>query len=169
MAMGAAFERVFEIGPVFRADPSFTSRHMTEFTGVDMEMSWIESHEDVMAFEERLLQFTYQKVKETHGDEIKHLLGIDLVVPTVPFPRITMTRALEILKQANYQLPADRKGDIDPGGERALAKFVKDNYDHDFVYVTDWPITVRPFYHMRYADDATVTKSFDLIANGLEI
>ena len=169
MAMAAGFERVFEIGPVFRADPSFTSRHMTEFTGVDMEMSWIESHEDVMAFEERLLQFTYQKVKETHGDEIKRLLGVDLVVPAVPFPRITMTRALEILKQANYQLPADRKGDIDPGGERALAKFVKDNYDHDFVYVTDWPVTVRPFYHMRYADNPTVTKSFDLIANGLEI
>ena len=169
MAMAAGFERVFEIGPVFRADPSFTSRHMTEFTGVDMEMSWVESHEDVMAFEERLLQFTYQKVKETHGDEIKRLLGVDLVVPTVPFPRITMTRALEILKQAAYLLPADRKGDIDPGGERALAKFVKDNYDHDFVYVTDWPVTVRPFYHMRYADNPTVTKSFDLIANGLEI
>ena len=169
MAMAAGFDRVFEIGPVFRADPSFTSRHMTEFTGVDMEMSWVESHEDVMAFEERLLQYTYQKVKEVHGVEIKRLLGIDIVAPVVPFPRIPMARALEILKEVGYQIPADKKGDIDPGGERALAKYVKDQFNHDFVFVTDWPISVRPFYHMRYADNPGVTKSFDLIANGLEI
>lgn len=169
MAMAAGFDRIFEIGPVFRADPSFTSRHMTEFTGVDMEMSWVESHEDVMAFEERLLQYTYQKVKDVHGEEIKRLLGFDLVVPVVPFPRIPMARALEILKEVGYQIPADKKGDIDPGGERALAKYVKDQFNHDFVFVTDWPISVRPFYHMRYADNPGVTKSFDLIANGLEI
>ena len=71
MAMAAGFERVFEIGPVFRADPSFTSRHMTEFTGLDMEMSWIETHEDVMAFTERWLQYAYKRVKEQMGDEIK--------------------------------------------------------------------------------------------------
>ena len=70
MAMAAGFDRVFEIGPVFRADPSFTSRHMTEFTGVDMEMSWIESHEDVMAFQERWLQYTYRRVKDELGDVI---------------------------------------------------------------------------------------------------
>ncbi len=71
MAMAAGFERVFEIGPVFRADPSFTSRHMTEFTGVDMEMSWVDTHEDVMAFKERWLQYTLQKVKEhtRRGDQ----------------------------------------------------------------------------------------------------
>ncbi len=169
MAMAAGFERVFEIGPVFRADPSFTSRHMTEFTGVDMEISWVESHEDVMASEERLLQFTYQKVKEAHGEDIKRLLGVDIVVPQVPFPRIPMAEAVEILKQVNYQLPTDRKGDLDPGGERALAKYVKDKYDHDFVFVINWPIAVRPFYHMRFADNPGLTKSFDLIANGLEI
>jgi aspartyl/asparaginyl-tRNA synthetase len=164
MAMAAGFERIFEIGPVFRADPSFTSRHMTEFTGVDMEMSWVDSHEDVMAFQERLLQYTYARVKEAHGEQIKALLGFDLVVPEAPFPRITMARAIEILKEAGYQLPADKKGDIDPGGERTLAKWVKDNLNHDFVFVTDWPISVRPFYHMRYADNPGITKSFDLIA-----
>ncbi len=169
MAMAAGFERVFEIGPVFRADPSFTARHMTEFTGVDMEISWIASHEDVMAVEERLLQYTYQKVKEAHGEEIKRLMGVDLVVPQVPFPRLTMAQAIEILKSMDYQLPADRKGDLDPGGERALAKYIKQKYDHEFVYVTDWPITVRPFYHMRHAGNPGLTKSFDLIANGLEI
>ena len=169
MAMAAGFERIFEIGPVFRADPSFTSRHMTEFTGVDVEFSWIESHEDVMRFEENWLQYVYSRVKELHGDAIKELFGVDLVVPVVPFPRITMKEAVEILKSRGYTLPADKKGDIDPGGEREIAAYVKEKYNHDFVFITDWPISVRPFYHMRIPEDQNLTRSFDLIANGLEI
>ncbi len=169
MAMAAGFDGVFEIGPAFRADPSFTSRHMTEFTSVDMEMAWIESHEDVMSFEERWLQATYAAVKEAHGAEIKERYGVDLVVPSVPFPRLTMKEAYAILKEQNYALPPEKKGDIDPGGERLLGKYIKAKYDHDFVFITDWPATVRPFYHMRYADAPTTTKSFDLLGCGLEI
>ena len=75
MAMAAGFDRVFEIGPAFRADPSFTSRHMTEFTSVDMEFSWIDSHEDIMKCQEEMLQYTYQCVKDMHGTEIKERLG----------------------------------------------------------------------------------------------
>ncbi len=169
MAMAAGFERIFEIGPVFRADPSFTARHMTEFTGVDMEFSWIDSHEDVMAFEENWLQYVYARVKEQHGKMIKETFGVDLVVPQVPFPRIPMREAVEILKSRGYVMPADKKGDIDPAGEREIAAYVKEKFDHEFVFLTDWPITVRPFYHMRLAGDETLTRSFDLIANGLEI
>ena len=169
MAMAAGFENVFEIGPVFRADPSFTSRHMTEFTGLDMEMSWIGSHEDVMSFTERWLQYSYQQVKEKFGEEIKTVFGVDLQVPEVPFPHMSMAQAYEILKGLNYKLPPERKGDLDPGGERALAEYVKQKYGHDFVYVTDWPIAVRPFYHMRVSGDPGLTRSFDLLANGLEI
>ncbi|HOW91464.1 MAG TPA: aspartate--tRNA(Asn) ligase [Anaerolineaceae bacterium] len=169
MAMAAGFERIFEIGPVFRADPSFTARHMTEFTGVDMEFSWIDSHEDVMAFEENWLKYVYSRVKEQHGEMIKETFGVDLVVPQVPFPRIPMREAVEILKSRGYVMPADKKGDIDPAGEREIAAYVKEKFDHEFVFLTDWPITVRPFYHMRLAGDETLTRSFDLIANGLEI
>ncbi len=169
MAMAAGFERVFEIGPVFRADPSFTSRHMTEFTSIDMEMSWVESHEDVMAFEERMLQYVYRRVKDAHGEQIRQLFGFDLQVPVVPFPRIPMSEAVQILKQRNYTLPPDKKGDIDPGGERELGAYVKEKYNHDFVFLTDWPIGVRPFYHMRHPADPNLTLSFDLIACGLEI
>jgi aspartyl-tRNA synthetase len=169
MAMAAGFERIFEIGPVFRADPSFTSRHMTEFTGVDMEISWIDSHEDVMAFQENWLQYCYARVKELHGDAIKETFDVDLVVPQVPFPRIPMREAIEILKSRGYVMPADKKGDIDPAGEREIAAYVKEKYNHDFVFLTDWPVTVRPFYHMRLEGDDTLTRSFDLIANGLEI
>ena len=169
MAMAAGFERIFEIGPVFRADPSFTARHMTEFTGVDLEISWVDSHEDVMSMEERWLQYIYKRVKEAHGDAILEHFGVDLVVPEVPFPRIPMKEVVEILKSRGYALPADKKGDIDPGGEREIAAYVKEKYNHDFVFITDWPISVRPFYHMRIPEDQNLTRSFDLIANGLEI
>jgi aspartyl-tRNA synthetase len=169
MGMAAGFDRVFEIGPVFRADPSFTSRHMTEFTGIDMEMSWVDSHEDVMAFMERWLQYTLQKVQEIHGEEIKARLGFDLVVPEVPFPRITMKDAVEILKGRGYKLPPEKKGDIDPAGERELGNYVKEKYNHDYVFLIDWPIGVRPFYHMRHPEAPTLTRSFDLIGCGLEI
>lgn len=169
MAMSAGFERVFEFGPVFRADPSFTSRHMTEFTGVDMEISWIETHEDVMAMQERWLQFVYQRVKDVHGEQIREMFGHEMIVPTLPFPRIPMAEAVEILKSRGYQLPADKKGDIDPGGEREIAAYVMEKYNHEFVFLTDWPIAVRPFYHMRHPDNPGLTRSYDLIACGLEI
>lgn len=169
MAMAAGFERVFEIGPAFRADPSFTARHMTEFTSIDMEMSWVESHEDVMAFEENMLAYVYGRVKEAHGEQISKLMNVDLQVPSVPFPRITMAEAVEVLKKRGYTLPPEKKGDLDPAGERELGAYIKETYDHDFVFLTDWPIAVRPFYHMRYPDKPGITLSFDLIANGLEI
>ena len=169
MAMAAGFERVFEIAPAFRADPSFTSRHMTEFTSIDMEMSWVDSHEDVMAFEERWLAYVYQRVGETYGAQIRETFGVEIVPPALPFPRITMKEALAVLKERGYTPPPEKKGDIDPAGERLLGQYVQEKYGHDFVFLTDWPISVRPFYHMRYADDPSVTKSFDLLGKGLEI
>jgi len=169
MAQAAGFERIFEIGPVFRADPSFTSRHMTEFTGIDFEMSWINSHEDVMTFAEKLLAHAYQAVKEKHHDAIVENFGVELEVPQTPFPRMTMSEAYQILKSLDYKIPPEKKGDLDPGAERALGDFVKKEYGNDFVYVTDWPFTVRPFYHMLHPDNQALTRSFDLLGKGLEI
>jgi aspartyl-tRNA synthetase len=169
MAMAAGFEGVFEIGPVFRADPSFTSRHMTEFTSVDMEMSWIDSHEDVMSFEENLLLYAYRQVKDKHGDLIMKAFNTEIIIPEIPFPRVSMVEALEILKAEGYQLPPNKKGDLDPGGERVIAKYIRRKFNHEFVFITDWPIHVRPFYHMRYPGHPELTCSFDLICNGLEI
>jgi aspartyl/asparaginyl-tRNA synthetase len=68
-----------------------------------------------------------------------------------------------------YQLPAEKKGDLDPGGEREIGRWVKERHDHDFVFLTDWPVSVRPFYHMRHPDRPDLTRSFDLLAKGLEI
>ena len=169
MAMSAGYENVFEIGPVFRADPSFTSRHMTEFTGVDMEMSWIDSHEDVMVFMEHWLAYTYEKVIEKHADAVKETFNVDLEVPSIPFPRITMADAHQLLKEQGYKLPPEKLHDLDPGAERALGNYFKEKEGHDFVFVTDWPFDARPFYHMLYPDDREITRSFDLLGKGLEV
>jgi aspartyl-tRNA synthetase len=168
MAMAAGFGRVFEVGPVFRANPSFTSRHDTEFTSVDVEISWIDSHEDVMAFEERWLAHTLERVKETHGGQIEDTFETDVVVPTVPFPRVTLAEAKEMLREAGHEAPG-AEHDLDPPSERALSEIIKQQHGHEFAFVTDYPTTVRPFYHMRHPDQPTLTKSFDLLWRGIEL
>ena len=169
MAMAAGFERIFEIGPVFRANPSFTSRHDTEFTSVDTEISWIDSHEDVMAFEEGWLQYVLCKIEHQYGEEIHKEFGTDVVVPTTPFPRIPMAEAYKIVEGMGYQIPRASKGDLDPQAERLLSQYVQDKFGHEFVFVTNYPVGVRPFYHMRFPDQPDTTKSFDLLWKGLEV
>lgn len=170
MAMAAGMDRVFEIGPAFRADPSFTPRHSTEFTSVDMEMSWIESHHDLMEFEEAWLHHVLQTVKEKHGKEIAETFGVEVVIPSLPFPKVTMDEAQKILHDKGYAPPADtKKGDIDPHGERLLCGYAKEKYNHEFIFITDYPIEVRPFYHMHKEDVPSETKSFDLLWKWMEI
>lgn len=152
MAMAAGFERVFEIGPVFRAEPSMTPRHATEFTSVDIEMSWIDSHEDVMRFEERLLQYVINRVNDAHP--------LDVPVPALPFPRLTLAAAHERLREMGHVVaPTTKAGDIDPEGERLLC-------GDGFLFLTDYPSSLRPFYHMRQGE---LTRSFDLLWKGIEI
>src|SRR5947208_13504035 len=105
MAMAAGFGRVFEIGPVFRANPSFTSRHDTEFTSVDVEISWIDSHEDVMAFEEAWLAHALGVARAEHGVQIQETFGSEVVVPTLPFPRVTLVDAKRLLREHGHDAP----------------------------------------------------------------
>jgi aspartyl-tRNA synthetase len=168
MAMAAGFGKVFEVGPVFRANPSFTSRHDTEFTSVDTEISWIDSHEDVMNFEERWLAHTLALVKDAHGEQIAETFDTELVVPELPFPRITLEDAKAMLRDAGHGAPGEGQ-DLDPPSERALSAIVKQQRGNEFTFVTDYPTSVRPFYHMRYDDRPTVTKSFDLLWRGIEL
>lgn len=167
MAMAAGFDRIFEVGPVFRANPSFTSRHDTEFTSIDVEMSWIESHEDVMKHEEALLVYAISRISDVHGAEIKQLYGVDVVIPTLPFPRISLSEARRILFERGHTI--EHKADLDPAGERLLAEHIKEQFGHEFVFVIDYPVEVRPFYHQRKKSDPTLTKSFDLLWRGLEV
>jgi nondiscriminating aspartyl-tRNA synthetase len=168
MAIAAGIDKVFEIGPVFRAEPSFTSRHATEFTGVDVELAWITDVEDVMRFEERMLAHGLAKVAERHGEAIREVFGVEVAVPQVPFPRITMAEAQEILRGKGWD-PEGVKEDLDPEGERGVAAHTKEQTGHEFVFITHYPTGIRPFYHMRPADRPDLTLSFDLLWKGLEI
>jgi len=179
MAIAAGVDRVFEIGPVFRAEPSFTSRHATEFTGVDVELAWIDSVEDVMSFEERMLAHVLVAVAAVHGAAIKERFGTEVVVPTLPFPRVTFAEALAISRTDRGDSPGDRAsaspsgtdpaGDLDTAGERAVAAYVHARTGHEFAFVTEYPTSVRPFYHLRPESQPHRTASFDLLWKGLEI
>ena len=168
MAMSAGLGGVFEIGPVFRADPSFTSRHATEFISVDMEMSWIESHADIMDFQEALLVAALTRVHEQFGDAIQEHFGVEVVVPSRPFPRIALAEAHEIVAKRDYRVPRT-DGDFDPEGERQISAYAAEELGHEFVFLTDYPSNIRPFYHMRHENNPGLTKSYDLIWKGTEI
>ncbi len=167
MAQPAGFGKVFEVAPAFRADPSFTSRHATEFTSVDAEISWIDSHEDVARMQEELLAAGFAAVKEKHGAEIEAVFGVAVTVPTTPFPRVPLAEALEIVKARGYEVPRT-DGDLDPEGERQIAAWALETFGHQFVFVTDYHPQIRAFYHMR-DEETGLTKSYDLLFNGVEI
>jgi aspartyl-tRNA synthetase len=166
MAMAAGFEKVFEIGPVFRANPSFTPRHDTEFTSYDVEISYINSHYDIMRFEEKLIVAMLSAIKKKHEQEIKKYYNKEIIIPKTPFPKISFKEAKE--KLAKLNVPS-KENDLSPEEEKKLGEIIKEEKAHEFVFVTEWPIEARPFYHMRLETNPNLTKSFDLLWNGLEI
>ena len=166
MAMSAGFEKVFEIGPYYRAESSFTNRHATEFMGFDVEMSYIESHHDVMDLEEGLIKYVLERVSQNYGDVLENLFNTKVVVPT-NIPRLKFKDVVEILeKEYGYK---SVKNDLDQESEKLIGKYVLDKYNSEFVFVTDYPFEARAFYSMKCEEDPKYTKSFDLIWNGQEI
>lgn len=167
MAIAGGMERVFEIGPAFRAEPSFTARHETEFTSIDMEIAWIEDHHELMAIEERWLAHAISAVAEVHGEEIRRLLGVEVVPPTLPFPKVAFDDARDLLQTLGHVLP--KQDDLDSDGERLLADHMAKETKHEFLFITDYPASGRAFYHMRREDQPHLTKGFDLLWRGLEV
>ena len=168
MAMAAGFERIFETGPVFRAEKSFTNKHTTEFTGFDIEMSYIDSFRDVMKFEAELLTYGLTKVKEAYGDEIEAAFGVPLVVPTLPFPEVKLEDLYKGLEEDfGFTVPEEEKNDLTTEAERLSYDWVKKHYDHEFLFVTDYKPEKRAFYHMR--DEHGMPLGYDLIWRGTEI
>lgn len=158
MAMASGMEKIFMVGPVFRAEESFTTRHMTEFTGWDVEIAYINSHHDVMDMEEQLLISGFEEAKK---------LLPDLVVPTAPFPRVTFSDVKAKLKKLG--IASEKAHDLSPEEEREFAKAMKEETGSDFVFVIDYPFEGRAFYHMRHENKNQLTKGFDLLYKGLEI
>ncbi len=168
MAMAAGFDRIFETGPVFRAEKSYTSKHTTEFTGFDLEFSYIHSFYDVMKMEEDLLTNMLRVVKEKYGNEIEEKFGLPVIVPTQPFPIVKLADLYKGLEEDyGYTVPESEKGDLTTDAERLSYDWVKKHYDHEFLFVTDYSAEKRAFYHMR--DEAGIPQGYDLIWRGTEI
>ena len=168
MAMAAGFERIFECGPVFRAEKSFTSKHTTEFTGFDLEFSYITSFRDVMKMEEELLKAALTEVKAAYGDQIRELFGKEVIIPETPFPVVKLRDLYDALeKEFGYSVPESEKGDLTTEAEKLSHEWVKKHYNHEFLFVTDYDAEKRAFYHMR--DENGVPQGYDLIWRGVEI
>ena len=168
MAMAAGLERIFETGPVFRAEKSYTNKHATEFTGFDLEFSYITGYEDVMKMEEELLAYALEKVKEAHGEKLKELYGEELTVPKLPFPRMKLKDVYrELEERYGYTVPEELKGDLTTEAERMTKQLARDMFDHEFLFITDYDAKERAFYHMR--DENGVPQGYDLIWRGVEI
>jgi nondiscriminating aspartyl-tRNA synthetase len=165
MGVVSGLERVYEIGPVFRAENSHTTRHVTEFTGLDFEMGFIKDEHDVMDVIEGYFKFLIPKINEDCKKELT-LLGVKLN-PVEKIPRISLKDAVKILKEKGKLVP--HNDDLDPEGEKLMSEHVKEKYNSDFVFMLDYPWEKRAFYHMRPDMDKSVTRSFDLIYNGVEI
>lgn len=168
MAMASGFERIFEVGPVFRAEKSYTSKHTTEFSGFDLEFSYINSYRDVMHMEEELLKAGLKAVKEAYGDQIRELFGQEIIVPETPFPVVTLAELYKGLEEDfGYKVDEAEKGDLTTDAERLSFDWVKKHYNHEFLFVTDYAAEKRAFYHMR--DENGVPQGYDLIWRGVEI
>lgn len=159
----AGFERVFEVGPVYRAEPHNTSRHLNEFTSMDWEIGFINSGAELMDLEERMLREMVAGLREAHSRHLE-TLGLDpgANLPAAGIPRHTLAEVQRMLaQQFGKELPP---GDLDPEGERLLCGLTG-----GAVFVTDWPVATRPAYAAPHEDRPELTDSFDLLMGGIEV
>lgn len=160
MAMAAGFEKVFMTSPVFRAELSFTTRHLTEFTGWDFEISYIKNHHDIMDAEEGMIVSGLEWVKQKFPE-------LNINIPTRPFPRIPMVKVKEILKGLGVESPEEH--DLSPEEERSISDYVQKEHNHEFVFVMDYHKSKSAFYHMRDPENDDRARRADLLWKGLEV
>ena len=167
MAIAGGLDKVFEVAPAFRAENSNTNRHATEFTSFDLEFAYIDSYEDVMDLEEDLLIAGLTKVKEQYGNKIKEVFNQEVIIPTKPFPRMDLQDLYKELHELyNYTIPTSDIGDTNAETEGLIYKYAKEKYNSEFMFVTGYAATKRPFYHMRKDG---ILQGYDLIWKGMEI
>ena len=164
--MVGVFDRVFEVAPVFRAEKHNTTRHLNEYIGLDFEMGYIDSFEDVMAMETDFLKYTMELLKSEYKKELD-MLGIDL--PSISqIPHVRFAEAKQLVSE-KYNRKIRNPFDLEPEEEVLIGRYFKEEYDSDFVFVTPYPSKKRPFYAIDDPEDTSVTLSFDLLYKGLEI
>lgn len=164
--MVGVFDRVFETGPVFRAEKHNTRRHLNEYTSLDFEMGYIHSFLDICAMETGFLQYTMNLLEKEYSKELKLL---DITLPDVgKIPYVRFDEAKRLVSE-KYNRKIRNPFDLEPEEEELIGKYFKEEYNADFVFVTHYPSKKRPFYAMDDPEDTRYTLSFDLLYHGLEI
>ncbi|MEM2615042.1 MAG: aspartate--tRNA(Asn) ligase [Nitrososphaerota archaeon] len=166
LAILSGFEKIYELGPSFRADPSDTPRHLCEYRSCAVEMAWINDERDTMRVETELIVSAIKRVIEECQKELD-MLGVHIEVPKTPFPEIKFPEVYEILSEYGKIIPWGE--DYDRESEKILWQYVKEKYDNDFFFVNRFPFRVKPFYVMRVEEDPQWARSVDLIYKGLEL
>jgi len=165
--MVGVFERVFEIGSTFRAEPHFTTRHVNEYISLDAEMGFINSFKDVMAMLNKVLVAVFEQVQKEGSDFLAMYNIEDISVPK-EIPAVKLSEIREIIKK-KYNHEIAEGTDIDPEGERLAGRYAKEEFNSDFVFITHYFWKDKPFYTMPSADNAEETEGFDLLYKGMEI
>ena len=162
------FERVFEVAPVFRAENSNTHRHMTEFTGLDLEMAFEEHYDEVLQVLEDLFVFIFSELKERYGKEIA---TVRKQFPVEEFKmnmvKLHFKEGIAMLREAGKEV--DDFEDLSTENEKLLGKLVREKYDTDFYILDKFPLAVRPFYTMPDPEDPRYSNSYDFFMRGEEI
>ncbi len=164
--MVGVFDRVFETGPVFRAEKHNTKRHLNEYTSLDFEMGYIDGFEEIMAMETGFLQYAAALLKKDYAKELD-VLKIELP-ETDRIPAVRFDRAKELVSE-KYNRKIRNPYDLEPEEEALIGRYFKEEYGADFVFVTHYPSKKRPFYAMDDPEDQRFTLSFDLLFHGLEV
>lgn len=164
MMVAAGFERVYEIGHAYRAEEHNTNRHLNEYVSMDLEMGFINDEKDIMNLEEQMLKYILDKLN-INCKEYFELLEVSIPDIKESIPRVDFNEALNILKKEYNK--SDLEGDLDPEGEKLIYKYIKEKYNSEFVFLTNYPRKKRPMYTMPLGEKGT--HSFDLLFKGIEI
>lgn len=165
LLIASGFDRLYDLGPNWRAEPSHTPRHICEHRACAAEFAFMEDESDMMRLEEDFVAYILKRVADECDDDLK-CLGKMVLPPRTPFPELRFPEVYEILAEAGKQIEFGE--DYDRESEQVLASFVKREYDSDFFFVNRFPFAVKPFYVMRVEDDPQWARSVDLIYKGLE-
>ena len=165
--MVGVFERVFEVGPVFRAEPHDTTRHINEYVSLDVEFGFIKNHLTVMALLRDVIAGILELLCEQYASELK-LLRVQM--PAVPgeMPRIHFAEAQELIFQ-RYGMDVRGEPDLSPQDERQLGEWAQQEFGSDFLFVTGYPMSKRPFYTHPDPERPDYSNSFDLLFRGTEL
>ncbi len=170
MAIASGFEKVFEIGPYYRAENSFTSRHTSESTCVDFEIANIKDHYEIADFEERWILYVLSEVKKEYGEIIKVVFKTEVKLPKGQIPRFKLSEVFEIFEKVyGIKTPEAKKLDLDPDAEKLICDYASEHLGSELVFITDYPAEARAFYSKRKEDDPLISMSLDMLYRGWEL